>query len=418
MSIDDTVIFVYGTLRPGGIETLIVRMANALAATAQQVVIFAHSFQALAHCVDQRVHLQEYASTKEIISFLRKDTLHLQGRRLLLFSFDPISAGRCLLLESTLANLFQIKHLSGVFHPRAYFMTGERKDRIALNYLVALAVGKERLFFMNKECKRSHEELWHTDLTVSPIIALPIETRAQCWQPVAGSGLRGISVGRLVDFKAYNLSLPGIVRRLNQAGREVSWDIYGDGPLLAAVREEIMRQQIDAQVKLRGNLDYSQFASTVSQYDLFLGMGTAALEAAMLGVPTLCATVDEPLRCYGYLHQLPLGNVGELQAVPPEFDLAELISSYAVSTVAEKRVLSQQCRSTAEQYDMEHFFAAMTVLATTGHRAPPRLMQRAVAELYQFATESRLVQTLRFVRSQIREKSKKIKLCQPSQGNQ
>jgi len=274
-------------------------------------------------------------------------------------------------------------------------MTGERKDRIFLNYLLARAIGDGQLFFMNAECRESHSKKWNTDLSCCPIFALPINLVDATWQPSEKQSVRVVSVGRLVNFKTYNLGAPRIVSECLNRGLDVTWDIYGDGPLHGLIKTEIETLGIVNNVRLMGALEYRDFPATVAGYDLFVGMGTAALEAAMLGVPTICATVDEATRCYGYLHVLPYGNVGELQEKPPTLELADLIQAYYGFGQEQRTLLSEQSRAAAEKYGMPEFAEAVTHMAGSRQPAPNRLVKRLVGELYRFATESYAAKVVR-----------------------
>ncbi|MBK6812637.1 MAG: glycosyltransferase [Sandaracinaceae bacterium] len=257
-----------------------------------------------------------YVDTRELCRKFRDvvASRFADGADTIIISFDPISAARGLHVEHQCSLRGRVTHLSGVFHPRAYFMNGERKDRIALNQCVAQAVGYDHLFFMNEECRRAHAKRWNVDLRGSAIATLPVDMCEDAWAPESSGRLRIVSVGRLVEFKAYNVEAPKMAALLRDAGLLVTWDIYGDGPLGAEIRNEIERQGVGDSVRLLGELPYRDFQKTVVGYDLFIGMGTAALESAMVGVPTICATDGERERCYGFLHELPYGNVGEVPA--------------------------------------------------------------------------------------------------------
>lgn len=391
------IFLVYGSLRTGGIETLIVRMANFFVSAGVRVSVCCTAGGELESSLDGRVNIISYIQTTDLVGAVQASKAQMRmGSTVLIISFDPISAARALIVERALFKKdMEIAHISGVFHPRAYFMTGERKDRIFLNYLLARAIGKERIFFMNVECRTTHSIQWGTELSSSPILALPVNWIDPTWQPSEKTTVRVVSVGRLVDFKTYNLGAARIVKACLDRGVTVMWDIFGDGPLHGSIKAEIEAMGVASYVRLMGALDYKDFAATVAGYDLFVGMGTAALEAAMVGVPTICATVDEATRCYGYLHSLPYGNVGELQSKPPTVELAELIQSYSVSAQTQRALLSKQSRTVAEKYGMPKFGEAVTNMAVSNHASPPRFVKRAISELYRFATEGYLIKVLR-----------------------
>lgn len=391
------IFIVYGCLRTGGIETLILRMANFFISIGVSVSVCCTAGGELESSLDSRVNIISFTQSTDLIKAVHFCKARMRAKStVLIMSFDPISAARALMVERALFKKdMKVSHVSGVFHPRAYFMTGERKDRIFLNYLVARAIGKERLFFMNEECRTTHSIKWNSDLSRSPILALPVNWIDATWQSSEKTTVRVVSVGRLVDFKTYNLGAARIVKACLNRGVTVTWDIFGDGPLHGLIKAEIEILGMASHVRLMGALNYNEFSEMVAGYDLFVGMGTAALEAAMVGVPTICATVDEATRCYGYLHTLPHGNIGELQSNLPTLELADLIQFYSTSTQAKRTYLSKQSRAVAEKYGMPKFAEAVANMAVNSHASPPRFVKRAIAELYQMATESFVVKAVR-----------------------
>lgn len=113
--------------------------------------------------------------------------------------------------------------------------------------------------------------------------------------------LKIAAVGRLVEFKTYNFYMIDVVKKLIDKGVDVKFDIYGDGPLKKQVQEKINKANLQDKIILKGTLDYSRFDSTVSSYDLFIGSGTAIIQASSLGVPCITGVenVIEP-KTYGY----------------------------------------------------------------------------------------------------------------------
>lgn len=389
-----TFVLVYGGLRTGGIETLIVRMANYLAKNGFGIMVCCGE-GGLVSVLPGSTEVVTYSDTQDLRRKLRAQSAMDQAMDVIIISFDPISAARALHVELECSSHQRVTHLSGVFHPRAYFMTGERKDRIVLNHWVARAIGYAHLFFMNEECRTSHAKRWSADLGRSPIATLPIDVAESAWSADADAQLRIVSVGRLVDFKAYNLGAAKIAEALRTRGLQVSWDIYGDGPLQAEIEQEIERYRAGDLVKLRGELLYREFQQTVAGYDIFVGIGTAALEAAMLGVPTICGTDSQPELCYGFLHELPYGNVGELQSHPPEVEMLTLITDFARADQSVRSRLSELCRAAAMKYEMGEFINQLVAVHRAQPAKPARILKRFVAWLYCLATESAAVRLLR-----------------------
>lgn len=390
-------LLVYGPLGMGGIETLIVRLANHLASEGKDVAVL-HSGGENVPLLSPDVTPLEYASRQSAIG-LGSRWLGREQAPAALISFDPISAALGLAIEAA-APGGRAVHLSGIYHPRAFFMDGERADRRWLNRMVAEAVGFERLFFMNEESRAEKQRRWEVALHRSPIIPVPVEERNRQWSRAASEvPLRIVSVGRLTDFKQYNIGASFIVRRLLDDGVEVSWDIYGDGALEPEVRAAIERQGVSKQLRLCGTLPYAQLASTLLDYDLFVGLGTAALEASMLGIPTIAATDSSAEGSYGWFHQLPFGNLGERQeGKEPTHRIEQLIRDYRAMPQADRMTLSQDLHSGALRYALPGVARQLEALADAAPSGGAPRAKRLTSMLYGLLTDSLPIRMVRALR--------------------
>lgn len=169
-------------------------------------------------------------------------------------------------------------------------------------------------FFAGEAVLRLHEEKSNAKFPDARITPIPIKMSHQR----ATASLRPfrlVSIGRIDSvLKTYNLSVPAVMRELRDEGHAIHWDVYGGGvppdieKFLALIREH----GVEDCVTWHGELPYEDMPAALENATVFLGMGTAALEAAMLGIPTLVAVACtfEPV-CYGFLHEVPFGIFGE-----------------------------------------------------------------------------------------------------------
>ena len=107
------------------------------------------------------------------------------------------------------------------------------------------------------------------------------------------------AVGRLTDFKTYNFWMPNVIKELNISGCDIHLDIYGDGGSVNTVKSAV--DKVSDYVSLFPPFNYSNFNKIVSEYDLFIGSGTAIIQAASLGVPCIIGieSIEEPVT-YGF----------------------------------------------------------------------------------------------------------------------
>jgi glycosyltransferase involved in cell wall biosynthesis len=199
----------------------------------------------------------------------------------------------------------------GVYHPadnlprRSFSSLHQR-----LRKWVFSRLPDPNISFMNEECRASHSEYFGRSFEGSPIFPVPVDEH-----PLRGStaaATKIVSVGRLVDFKRYTFAVVDAVIALRRQGHDVTYDIYGHGPEEVALRKYINRHSAHGFVTVRGVLPHDRFNEVVAEYGVFVGMGSAALEAALLGVPTLLAIEGEarPL-CHGWFGDVDGFCLGE-----------------------------------------------------------------------------------------------------------
>lgn len=385
----------YGTLYTGGIETLILRLAEHLATAGFRTSIYCTPGGELQASVNPKVTVVNYCDVPDLLRLVECRTRRgAVSGSVLILSFDATSAARSVLLDLALPKAARVIHLTGVFHPKWYFMTGQPADRIFLNKLIVHALGMKNIYFMNEECRLEHAKNWGADLSPSPVIALPIDQHEPVWRSGNTSRVRIVSVGRLIDFKAYNLGAMRIVKACREHGVEVSWDIYGYGPLEAEMKALAEAMNVSQHVCLKGTLDYTNFSTVVAGYDLFIGMGTSVIEAAALGVPSICAIIDEQTCSYGYVSDLPFGNVGEAIEGRPMVEIENLIDAYAMSAEAERSQLSTKEIFAARRYGMPQFVKSIFEMAEAYSPPMGRVGRRFIAELYYLMTEGAVARLL------------------------
>ena len=168
-----------------------------------------------------------------------------------------------------------------------------------------------------------------------------------------GKRIKIISIGRLTNFKTYNLWMIDVVADLVAKGYEVTYDVYGRGDIEAEVTEKVRAS--GAPVFLKGTLKYSEFSSVVTNYDLFVGSGTAIIEASALGVPAIIG-IESILdsKTYGYFSDIPGFTYNELGLDLPLLDVANLIEGFVSLPTEQKQLLGRRHILKAELFSMEH----------------------------------------------------------------
>jgi glycosyltransferase involved in cell wall biosynthesis len=204
-------------------------------------------------------------------------------------------------------------------------------------------------------------------------VSVEAEQRAPEWGHV-------VSIGRLAPMKEYNLYMIDIVGRLRQRGCPVRWSVYGEGPLRSAMLERITALGLSDAITLFGSLPHSQFSQALRTAYLFVGMGTALVEAALCGVPGIAALAyDETGITYGPLYRLPFGNVGELTDTAPASTVESEIEALLRSTEDEYALEVSRSLGYAKQYDMD---LSMNRFLDIVEKAPRSKIRRNLFPLY------------------------------------
>jgi hypothetical protein len=316
------IIFVHDEYNIGGLRTIEEELYKEL---------FQQGFLVTVACVQNNIIKQ---SEKYISIFIHKSYAELVHRtnelvcsdvnRIILVSFKPKSAMASLLIQANLelrtGKKIRIDQFHWVSHSRAFFFDHRRIlnliNRKAFSMLPVIST-----YFMNDAALASHANYWKKNLDRYPVLRILGSGRDRSkWNKLIrkhenNSSVAGeiniVSVGRLVSFKSYNLHAAEIVRQLRERDIHVTWDIWGYGQDEKTILQMIEANGVSESVRLRGTLSHDQFDATVASYDLFIGMGVAALEAAKNGVPTILAVENCRDACYGHLHESPLDTVGD-----------------------------------------------------------------------------------------------------------
>jgi glycosyltransferase involved in cell wall biosynthesis len=164
-----------------------------------------------------------------------------------------------------------------------------------------------------------------------------------------------VSVGRLDTMKGYNIYLIDAVARLRQKGLPVKWIVYGDGVLGKVMKARINALGLGQAIELKGWLPYSEFASALRDAYLFVGMGTAIIEAALCKVPGIVALAyDATGVTYGPLYRFTFGNCGSLMETPPPTTIEAEIERMLKFSKHEYEAEMKKTREYALRYEMDN----------------------------------------------------------------
>ncbi len=194
-----------------------------------------------------------------------------------------------------------IRPTVGIYHQNEFIFRRPRFFFPKFAQAIFAQVPAENIVFFNESSRDNYAKFFGRDFANSALLPIGIEIEG----PVKAKSVLGckiLSIGNLVGFKTYNRHMITVVAQLRQKIPSIAYHIYGSGPMERELREYAASLKVDDRVHFCGRLDYAYFREAVADCDLFVGSGTALIEAAASGRPALIGveSVDTP-DTYGFL---------------------------------------------------------------------------------------------------------------------
>lgn len=243
---------------------------------------------------------------------------------------------------------------AGVYHQNEYLFKAGNNFFVRTFRKCFNSLSQKQILFFNQANIANYSKFYERDFSSSvlaPIgIDLPENTNKSHENPMPA---RLVSIGNLVNFKTYNRHIIGVVAELADKHSLLHYEIYGAGPEEQSLRELAQRLQVQDRVQFKGQIPYSEFAKTVSRATLFIGSGTALLEAAALGVPAMVGieSIQEP-ETYGFLSDIKGLSYNELMPEVPRVPMLTVIDSLLLDDTLSKKI-SEACKRKASEFSVE-----------------------------------------------------------------
>jgi glycosyltransferase involved in cell wall biosynthesis len=203
-----------------------------------------------------------------------------------------------------------------------------------------------------------------------------------------------VSIGRLDPMKEYNIYMIDVVARLRRKGFPVTWTVFGDGVLRDEMKVRIGELDLREAIAMKGTIANSQVAATLHDAYVFVGMGTAIIEAALCGVPGVVALAYETSGLtYGPLYRFTFGNVGERMDAAPTTTVEAEIERVLKLSQQEYEEEVQRTREYAKDYEMDGTMERFLEIA--GRASAPRASYALFYWYYLHSLGERLLQRMK-----------------------
>lgn len=357
------VLFINSSFELGGIETFLVRAAEKLEGKVKFTLLLMSDsinielldkFKRYGNVVFLKdillLNITKYAILRTILP------LNKSKVRALFNDIDIIHASCSFSLPlmrrvSSILNENIIESI-GVYHSRE-FLWGD-KSRLMRKKQISLFsdVSAENIIFMNDYTVSMYSSTYNKNYKNALPIGIEIERYMDCL-PNARSG-RIVSIGRLVDFKTYNYHMIMCLAKLeSQYRKKITFEIYGDGPEMENLKKMADDKNINA--KFLGKLEYNEMPAILNGASLFVGSGTAIVEAAAAGVPCIIGieSIQKPLT-YGFITETKGLSFQEMGLDYPMHSYSDVINNLCSMSEDDYASLSAKHRVRAKVFSSDN----------------------------------------------------------------
>jgi Glycosyl transferases group 1 len=145
-----------------------------------------------------------------------------------------------------------------------------------------------------------------------------------------------------------------VIRDLVDEGVEnISWHVYGDGPLASEMKRDIVSLKLEAHVFMHGSVAYEKIHDALSDAFVFIGMGTSLIEAGLFGIPGIPAIDSCGPQSYGYTYNLNGYSVGENTGDNPDKPIASLLRKLINLSEPDYRLEQEKTRAHCLRFSMD-----------------------------------------------------------------
>ena len=322
-------LFVYTSLPKGGIETFFVRISKVLSQEDVEInfLFFGNVFNE-----ELILELKKYARVFEIKNYIVGPTILKVGNPLLklflplkrskledeiLKGVDHIHAPdfNSILYAYRILNGQNISISTGVYHINEYNFGSWKNWYFAKkikNFLKILP--SKNILFFNEISKEFYNELFDGKFFDSTVTPIGIDLSKFDKKSFALKNNKIVSVGRLAQWKKYNTHIIEAIYSLKKQNLLFFYDSYGEGDQLDILEAKVKKYGLTDLITFHKGIEYSNFQETIKDKLMFIGAGTALIEASACGIPSLIGIENEELPVtYGFLHDLNTYSYQEIQ---------------------------------------------------------------------------------------------------------
>ena len=364
------ILIVYSCLPLGGIETFLLRLIKQLKNKGFQVSVlfFSHKF-------DEKLYLElsSYAKIQHWDDFVYmpkflKNTFPVfkllfplkvsKIKKDLLSDITHIHAPdiNSLLFSSRLLNYNKnISCSTGVYHINEFNVNPFKTTYFGKQLIQFVSILPfQNILFFNEISKKVYNADFQNKFQDSLVAPIGIDLQKYEGSLAGIQNKRITSIGRLASWKTYNFYMIEVIEKLNKKNIFLTYESFGDGEQRTELEKLVKIKNLEKQIFFHNAISYDLFKQKIENSLLFIGSGTALIEASACGIPALIGVENlNEASTYGFLHNTTSYSYQEKQLDYPKNEIEYFIQKLLNQSPNEYKKECEKARDRATDFSIE-----------------------------------------------------------------
>jgi 1,2-diacylglycerol 3-alpha-glucosyltransferase len=241
----------------------------------------------------------------------------------------------------------------GVYHQNEFLFRGFNNYFGRKVIQIFKDMPTENIIFYNEYTIENYRKFFNRNYSTSCLLPIGVFISGNCFPRAPEAKYKIISIGNLERFKTYNRHIIGVVAAMKLRFPEIAYEIYGDGPERKPLEIFARSMGVADRVVFHGALDYSKFYDAVRECDLFVGSGTALIEAASVNRPAMIGIESiDSAETYGFLSDARGFSYNENIPDTIKYPMLELVTNLFSSSEYWEKV-ARDCLAKSQEFSIE-----------------------------------------------------------------
>lgn len=240
-------------------------------------------------------------------------------------------------------------------------------------------LNSNNLIFFNNSMRLAYGKYFNKSFLSAPLLPIGIPLKKEFETHKKYTPRLIVSIGNLVGFKTYNKHIISLLPEILKTYPDIQYHIYGHGEELSKVEGLISSLNLDDHVAVRGILDYNKFDEIVSEANVFIGNGTAVLEAANAGVPSITGieSCELPVS-YGFVSDIDGFDYNEYVENKKTFEFKYLLDNLFQGGEAERERMGALCKAGVKKFDISNTISGFDAINALENKGEVKFISRIV----------------------------------------